>query len=486
MWTFLTTTEAEFVSWLGPWTSDGTPLHTQLSAGLRSLIVSGQLDVDSKLPAERNLGRMLHVSRNTVTAAYRTLIDEGWVETKRGSGAKVANGPHARNRTHQVSATFSGLLARSKSLDEGVADLTVRSPISWPGIGETWAKVGAANAPWLDQDGYSPAGDARFLQRLAEHLTAQGLPTTSDELLITTGAQQGLNLVSQLLLSKGDRVVTQTHTYPGALDAFMAAGAHVVAPATPRLGPSETASPRPSETHTHTQRQRRPSLYYVISANQNPTGGSMSTSQRVALANKTSGDGAYVLDDLSMADLGRLTGSVLEPMDRHIPNDRLITIGSFSKLFWTGLRLGWIRADHHLIDRLIAMKTTADLGASIPSQALGFHLLDHFDEALVWRAEHLTAARQIVKSAITEHAPNWRFEPTQSGMYFWIELPHDVALAFTQFALRYNVVFVPGQLFHPEGLGNRFIRVSLATPPDQLKLGMQRLVEAWDAFATTA
>lgn len=480
MWTFLTTTEAEFVSWLGPWTSDGTPLHTQLSAGLRSLIVSGQLDVDTKLPAERNLGRMLHVSRNTVTAAYRTLIDEGWVETKRGSGAKVANGPHARNRTHQVSATFSGLLARSKSLDEGVADLTVRSPISWPGIGETWAKVGAANAPWLDQDGYSPAGDARFLQRLGDHLTGQGLPTTPDELLVTTGAQQGLNLVSQLLLGKGDRVVTETHTYPGALDAFMAAGAHVVAPAATEPRPSDKAHTGVSGTQT--RRQRRPSLYYVISSNQNPTGGSLTSQQRVALAAKSSDDGAYVLDDLSMADLGRQPGSVLEPMDRHIPRDRLITIGSFSKLFWTGLRLGWIRADRHLIERLIAMKTTADLGASIPSQALGFHLLDHFDEALAWRAEHLTAAKQIVIDAITKQAPAWRFEPAQSGMYFWIELPRDVALQFTQFALRHNVVFVPGQLFHPEGLGNQFVRVSLATPPDQLRLGMQRLVDAWSAF----
>lgn len=469
-WTVLkNAAESELVTWLDLGAESPQALHARLSGRLRALIVSGQLQAGDRLPSERRLAQLLHVSRNTVSTAYQSLIDQGWVESQHGSGTTVAAGPHSKNRTHQVSALFSGHLNRPDGLTNTV-DMTLVSPEPWPGVSKCWALVGDELDQWLSRTGYSRAGDPVFRQRLAKHLSEQGLATKPEELLVTAGAQQGLNLIAQLLVQTGDAVITEPHTYPGALDAFRAAGA---------------SSHPPESLPLKTGQQ--PRLIYVISANQNPTGMTLTAAQQTKLIQIASAADAYVLDDLSLVDMrvGNTTKHPKRPlangMTTKVRPDRLITVGSFSKLYWAGLRLGWVRADPGLINRLVAMKTTADLGAPIPSQALGAHLLNHHASAMTWRSAKLGESVDLTATKLGNDVPDWKFRVPDGGQYFWVELPQDRALDLAHAAANNGALVVPGQLLHPYGHGDRFIRISMAVGVDQLEFGLSRLIETWHA-----
>lgn len=459
-------TETELVAWIDLG-ADATPLHVQLARQLQDLIVSGQLRVDQRLPAERKLAKLLHLSRNTVSSAYRSLATQGWIETRHGSGARVTAGPHSQNRTHQVSALFSGLAYGADSAaTTDVVDMTLVSPAPWPGVAQCWDAVGSELVDWLGRTGYSRAGDPVFRERLATHLSDQGLATSAGQLLVTSGAQQGLNLIARLLLHAGDAVLTEPHTYPGALDAFRAAGA--------------TSHPLNSGGSSITT--GTPRLLYTISANQNPTGMSSSPAQLERVAQVASDVDAYVLDDISLLDM-RLSPPPKRPLAGGladlVPPQRLLSVGSFSKLYWAGLRLGWIRADQELIGRLMNMKTTADLGAPLPSQALGCQLLDHHEEAMQWRSAQLVAAVDLTMEILTAQAPEWRLRRPEGGQYFWIELPSGSALELTRASANNGAIAVPGQLLHPYGHGDRHIRLSMVVPLKQLEVGVRRLAKTW-------
>jgi DNA-binding transcriptional MocR family regulator len=162
--------------------------------------------------------------------------------------------------------------------------------------------------------------------------------------------------------------------------------------------------------------------------------------------------------------------------------DRLITIGSMSKLFWGGLRLGWIRASAQVVSRLAQVRGGTDLGTSLVPQEISLRLFDHVDEAMAIRRDQLTTGLATLTGLLTEHLPGWTWQQPSGGASLWVRLPHGDATHFAQVALRYGVALLSGATFSCTGAGDDHTRLPYALSAEPLRNGVLRLAQAWHAY----
>jgi DNA-binding transcriptional MocR family regulator len=159
--------------------------------------------------------------------------------------------------------------------------------------------------------------------------------------------------------------------------------------------------------------------------------------------------------------------------------ENTITIGSASKAFWGGLRLGWVRAPLAEMDRLVRARIGLDLGAPVFEQLVLADLMDRADEVLPVHRERLVTGRDALVAAVREHLPQWRFRVPDGGLALWCELPEALATATTAEAERRGVVVAPGPVFAVEGGLDRFVRIPWTADPERLVEAVRRLAEAW-------
>ena len=309
---------------------------------------------------------------------------------------------------------------------------------------------------------------------IAEHLTRRGAPTTPEQVLVTNGAQHALALLLRVLAGPGDRVLVDHPTYPNALDAIHAAGAR---PAPVALEPGGWDM----EMLGATLRQAAPRLAYVIADNHNPTGLTLPAAERerlVALARATR---TPLVVDETLAELS------LEP---HAPAPAplaaygdAITIGSMSKAFWAGLRIGWIRASATLVQRLALARATIDLASPVVEQLMAAELLADPDAVLVPHRAALRARRDALAAAVRSTFPGWRFELPGGGLSLWIELDAPRSTALAAVAGRHGVRLAAGPRFGVDGAFERFLRLPFALAEPQLEDAVERIALAWQAVA---
>lgn len=324
---------------------------------------------------------------------------------------------------------------------------------------------------------YSPTeGNPRLRELLAARLTGRGLPTTVDDLLITTGSQQGLQLLSTALLDPGATVLVEEPVYLSALQCFQLAEARIV----PVPGDAEGIDPAALD---EIAARERPSLLYLVPTFSNPSGRTVGPARRRALAEVIARHGFWLVEDDPYHEL-RYRGEREEPMSaRPELAERAIYLGSFSKVIAPGMRLGWLRAPSELLRRVAILKQASDLHTSTIDQAAAAEYLAAADlDAHVRRlCETYRVRRDAMLAelpAITPPGTTWT-DP-DGGMFVWVTLPRgtDTDLLLPE-ALRHDVAFVPGSAFLVGEPDRSALRLSFAThAPETIAEGLRRLGKA--------
>ena len=189
-----------------------------------------------------------------------------------------------------------------------------------------------------------------------------------------------------------------------------------------------------------------------------------------------------VVEDLALRRLGMDDRPLPAPIAAHAP-EAVISIGSVSKVLWAGLRIGWIRAPHAIVERLVRLKIAADMGTSVLSQHLAARVLPSIDEATEERRRHLIEGYDALSGALAEHLPEWTWDPPRGGCTLWVRLPSGDARAFGQVAQRCGVNVVPGQVLSAEGGHGDRLRIPFVHEPRIIAEAVRRMATAWDLYA---
>jgi DNA-binding transcriptional MocR family regulator len=334
----------------------------------------------------------------------------------------------------------------------------------------------------VHEHGYDPVGLPALRAAVAERYRRRGVPTTPDQVLITNGALQGLDLALRLLVRPGDRVVTDTPSYPTALDTMRASGARLVPVGLGRGGWNV-------QLLTARYRQSAPRLGYLVADFHNPTGLVMTDEARAAAVAAVTGAGAYLVVDESFVDLGYtggghahaggghpLAGRALPaPVAAHDPDGHVLSVGSLSKPFWGGLRVGWIRAEAELLSRLAAVRAIADMASPMLEQLLARRLLERADEVLPARRRMFAERRDALAAALRREVPGWRFTVPGGGLAIWVELDAPVSTALATAAAQHGVRLAAGARFGVEDTLERHLRLPFVLPAADLDEAVSRI-----------
>jgi DNA-binding transcriptional MocR family regulator len=226
-------------------------------------------------------------------------------------------------------------------------------------------------------------------------------------------------------------------------------------------------------------------LAYVVPTFHNPTAVTMPEDRRRELVRLAGEYGFQVVEDLTPdASLGR---DVPPPLAAFDPSgERVITIGSLSKVAWGGLRIGWVRASRADIDRIVAGKIVADHSTSLITQAIAARVLDRVDEVAAATEAAAGERRAVLTEALRRQLPDWGWSMPGGGLALWVRLPDADAVAFSRLAAEHGVIVRPGPLASPDGGFRDHIRIAYGAAPDQLRLGVDRLADAWAAYVRSA
>ena len=449
---------------LGNWRTSSLsgPAYLGLADAIRLLIVDGRLPVGARYPSERALADALRVSRTTVTAAYAQLREDGYLNARRGARSTTALPPTAPT-TSPAPLTRTGTLSLADAAPSAPAAATI----------EAFTRAAQRLAPHLHDIGIELTGVAELRQAIAERYCARGLPTDPDEIMVTTGALHAINLVLATYARPGDRVLIEQPTYHGAISLIAASGARPVPVSMAEDGWELDAVQA-------AMRQLAPNLAYLIVDNHNPTGLSLPAAGRERLARIISETRTRTIIDETICDIW-LDEPLPPPLASYLESrrDLVITVGSMSKSFWGGLRVGWIRAERSTLAAIAAVRPTIDLGTAIVEQLASADLLRQADTVLPARRDMLRARRQLVSSLLQEQLPDWTASPCHGGMSMWMRLPAPMSSALSAAASRMGLVIPAGPRFGVDGTLERFIRVPFTQPEERLHESVAVLAQAW-------
>ncbi|MBP2472954.1 DNA-binding transcriptional MocR family regulator [Crossiella equi] len=464
------------VAQLGRWSAGRGSLYLLLAGRLRELIDSGQLPPRATLPPDRVLATRLAVGRSTVVAAYDRLRQERKLDRHQGRGTWVAPAVLSGvpgGRAPRANPLFVNYL---EPLDD-VLPLACAAPCGPPPELAVAYQHALTRLPGTDSDdiGYHPLGHPDLRTALAEHHTRRGLPTEPGQILVTTGGQQALALLTQLFLGPGAQVLVQTPAYPGALELFRDAAALLRPVPTGPDGLDVAAWTRAVATD-------RPDLAYLNPTHHNPTGGTVPALARRRLAETAAEHGVPVVEDDILAGLS-LDGAPEPPsLAASAPPGTVVSVGSFSKVVWGGMRIGWIRAAPGHIAQLARIKSIHDLGSAAVEQLAAAALVPRLPGIAARRSAELKARHDLLCGLLAEHLPRWRFRPAGGGQCLWVRLPQGEASAYAQVALRHGVAVLPGDALSVAGEGARHLRIPFTGPPERITESVRRLAAAWRVY----
>ena len=448
---------------LGDLTEDGQPLHAALATRVRHLIGDGRLPVGVRLPPERELAAAAGLSRSTVTTAYGRLRAAGWTTARQGAGTWTALPAGAR----------SGPWVPSPA-DDGVLDLAHAAPRAAPQVAAALAAAVDQLPRLLPGHGYSPAGLPELRARIADRFTERGLPTTPEQVLVTAGALHGVHVALQAVLRRGARLLVDAPTYPNALDAARAVGL--------RLLPVALDSARPQDWLERVERtltEASPSGAYLVPDFHNPTGLLLDDAGRARLARALRRAGTVPVVDETLVELG-LDAVPGTPLGALVDG---VTVGSLSKAFWGGLRIGWVRADPTLVPSLAAALQTAHMSSPAVEQLAACVLLEGAEASLSASRQRLRAQREVLLAELAAQLPDWQVDRPAGGLVLWCRLPSARSTRLVQEAGQRGLRLVAGPRF---GTGHAFedrLRLPYTGSPEVLRRAVRILVEA-DAAAT--
>jgi DNA-binding transcriptional MocR family regulator len=463
---------------LGNWaTAKGEPLYAQLAQALQRAVIDGDVLAGTRLPAERTLAKQLAVSRSTILSAYRLLKADGFIETRQGSGTwlthpayEFADAGGGADPTRSLQANAFLRRGAHTPIDFATAALPAAQAVAE----EARSAVADDLPSLLAGHGYLPAGLRELRQAVARRFGEDGVPTTEAEVLAVNGNQQAITLAVALLLKPGDVAVVENPASPGVLDALRAARAEI------RSFPVGENGADLGGLRELVMRWRV-RLIYLTPTFHSPTGTTLGRAGREELAELARELQVTVVEDLGPADLPLTESAPPSPVAAHAPQ-QTISIGSMSKLYWAGLRTGWVRAPEHLIGQMMRLKAAADLGSPLLSQLISARLLARRDEIQHARRAYLLPRLDRLTTLLADGLPDWEWRRPEGGLVLWVRLPRGNATEFAQVASRHGVVFVAGPLLSADESSQDRVRLSFGIGRAEIDEGLERLRQAWAAY----
>jgi GntR family transcriptional regulator/MocR family aminotransferase len=474
------------------------PLARQIQGHLARLIGDGLLAPGVKLPATRELAQSLRVNRATVALAYDELVAAGLARAHVGQGTFVAGEQPARptgRAPEPAPIDWMALLSRSArtaAADQerrramGTSSAAGGTLVSFAGgmpdstlfptdafrrvLNQVVREEGDALLQYSSVGGYAP-----LRRYLAGYLLRFGVEAHAEEILIVNGSQQGFDLIARTLVDPGDLVAIEQPTYAGAMQAFRSFGA--------RLLPVEwdDAGPRPEVFERLCERQT-PKLFYCQPSAHNPSGLTMEPEVGRRLLATATRHQVPIVEDGFDGSLyyGARPSAPLKAADR---GGVVLYIGTFSKILFPGLRLGWLVAPPPVIERLQAAKQLADLHTSALLQAAVHRFCERrlLDRHVVRVTAEYARRRALLLAALKRRMPDgvtWT-EP-RGGFSLLLTLPPGLtAIALLPAAIERGVAFTPGPAFFLDGAGERTLRLAFSSvAAARIDEGVRRLSEA--------
>lgn len=477
----------------------GRPLYLQVADQLRAKIENGELPPQTRLPASRILAKKLGVNRITVVNAYTELEIEGLVVSRVGSGTFVADRSQSTAPVEAAPPAWRPPLGLPQpvnasqmmtemmrlSRQPGVISFASGAPASEflpvnelrRALNDVLRRDGALALQYEEAAGYAPLRES-----IAGYLQQQGIPARPDEVLITTGCQQALDMTMRVL-ARGDTsaMVLEDPCYLGLLDLVTARRITPVGLLVDEYG---LQTDRLEQTLT----RYRPRLIYVTPNFHNPTGASMPLERRRVLLEIAGRHGVPILEDITYNEL-RYEGEAMPTLKSLDTADVVFLAGGFSKILAPGIRIGFVLVPAYARERILAAKQATDILTSpLTQRALHAYLQNgHFAEHLQQVRAAYTERRDTMLAAVEQHFPAealWRCP--SGGMYLWITMPANGPTATDLYlaAINYNVAFAIGSVFSASGAFTHSLRLSFVThPPQAIEEGMRRLGKAWKELA---
>ncbi len=494
------------------------PMYARITAGIRKAIQSGQLSDNTRLPTNRELATLLKIDRSTVSRAYLELSQSGFIDSHVGRGTYVR--PLAQRQASSSSSVGSASnfassidwLEKFSQSSRTCLDLISRQPAGTQQSDAITFAGGIPTEEFYPHDqfqrivsqilksehskemfGYSAAEGSPYLRtQVKRHLKKHGIACGDDELLIVSGSQQGIDLVTNVLVDPGDVVLLEDPSYFWAICNFRARQARCLP-----VGLDDEGI-RLDILESHLSRQKA-KLLYVMPSFQNPTGATMSLPRRIKLIELANEYQVPILEDNFVGDLN-YDNSALPPL-RSLPGGKEVVIhqGTFSKALCPGLRLGWLVAPPEVTSRLLLAKRTSDLSTNSIAQII---LAKYLEEGLY--STHLEHVRQCYRnrrdamlSALSRHMASVSSDKSlklswstpQGGLFIWAKLPDGLsARELLAFAEMQGVSFSPGDMFFLNGDHSEYFRLCfIQTEESVIEEGIERLARAMRSyFATVA
>ena len=437
--------------------------YREIAERIRLLMVDGRLTDGTRLPSERELATALGVSRTTTARVYAELRDAELVMSRRGSGSVV--------RVPLEQAATSSLIITPDDAD--TIALTYSAPAGAPGLGRAFERAVSRLSCVIGTPGYLPDGLPVLREALAQHYADRGLPTDPGQIIVTNGAIGSISLLARTFLRPGERVLVEGLSYPHGHEAFTAVGG--------RLAPLPVGE-RPWDVEALRSQLAggRHRMAYIIPEFHNPTAAVMTDEERTAWARELRRHDVLTIVDESLHAVN-LDGVEL-PAPYACYDDRAVLVGSSSKPFWGGLRVGWMRVPRDLVLPLVQARMSVDLGSSAFDQYVVTELLTEGGQTAAAGRAILRTARDHLLGELARELPEITADCPAGGLNLWVTLPGRDSSRLTSAAAQHGLLLTAGPRFYAQATaaGERHLRLAYTQPLDTLTEAVRRLAAAYD------
>jgi DNA-binding transcriptional MocR family regulator len=460
-----------------------TPLYRQLASFIHDLVQTGRLSAGDRLPPTRDLASQLGLNRTTVSAAYEVLETEGLISGQVGRGSFIAAGP-AKARPTEAGLDWVRFFESSQPAPPRVPSFTGAGVTSFaasrpsedlfplPDFRSSAETVLASPELGSILQLGPPGGHEPLRRYLLDNARAEGLARPGDDILITNGCQQALDLLCRVLVRPGDTVVVEDPVYPGLRNLFQEAGATLIGV---RHG---VDLPRLASI----LQGRNVRAVILTPTFQNPTGETLSEGTRESVTEAVSRAGAVLIENDIYSQL-RYAGDPLPTLKKLDKTGDTVILRSFSKIAFPGLRVGWMIGPRPLIARLMEARQLADLHGDQFSQAVVLEfarsgrLERHLSHMLETGRERLRALLEGLQAYMPEGVT---YSRPEGGMNVWVKLPGGIdTFDLLQHAHREGVTYIPGRHFAVSRPHNNALRLSFAgLEPEAITSGVASLARA--------
>lgn len=470
------------------------PIYRQLIRHVRAQIESGELSAGTRLPASRDLARQLNISRISVVNAYAELRAQGYLSAHAGRGTFIAGDPKAEqpgssnghNHATEAPTTPDRSIREMMRMARkpGVISFSQGAPPTefFPirhlrdAMNAVLDRDGARALGYEMAEGYTPLRAA-----IRDYVSALGIRCTPDQVLITGGTQQALDLVVQALLSEGDTLITENPTYLGMIDIARTRRVQL-------HGINMDENGIRLDMLENFILDNHPKLIYVMPTFQNPTGVVMPLHRRRQLLNLANEYKIPVLEDAVYHEL-RYEGESLPPLKALDDTGIVIHASGFTKMMLPGLRIGYLITDNHHFDRLVRVKQAADIASPGLNQRAMHLLLERglMAQQLERNNRELKRRRDVALAAAERYLPPGSlWNVPQGGLYLWVQLPKNGPTAAELYvsAVHLGVAYAIGSVFYTNSCGSHRIRINFgAFKAMDIEEGFKRLGRAWRELA---